>query len=46
MSRYVNDLCDTGNTYTEDMQTVLYGSIPEYPLLSCRVYPRPAVTTP
>jgi hypothetical protein len=42
----VNSICNIGNTNTKYMQTVRYGSIPENQLLSSRVYPSPAVTTP
>jgi hypothetical protein len=46
MSFNVNDILRIGNTINRYIVTVLYGSIPESTLLSRRVYPRPAVTTP
>jgi hypothetical protein len=39
-------LIPIGSTHNQYMQTVLAGSLPEFPLLSTRVLPRPALTFP
>ena len=46
MSCNVKVIWTIGNTLIADRQIVFYDRIPEYPLPSRRVHPRPALTTP